>query len=75
MWSVKLQELEKLVDMLPAVQRRALELVAVERHSYEAASKAACTIGIMKSRVSRACSALVEATATTNDHEQLDEAA
>jgi RNA polymerase sigma-70 factor (ECF subfamily) len=61
-WRVELQELEKLVTTLPVAQREALALVAVEGCSYDdAALKAGCPTGTMKSRVSRARSALLTA--------------
>jgi RNA polymerase sigma-70 factor (ECF subfamily) len=59
---LELQDVAKLVAALPAAQREALTLVAVEGHSYDAAaSKAGCATGTMKSRVSRARSALQDA--------------
>jgi RNA polymerase sigma-70 factor (ECF subfamily) len=59
---VEFQDVVKLVAALPAAQREALTLVAIEGQSYDAAaSKAGCATGTMKSRVSRARSALQEA--------------
>ena len=81
LWTIELQEIEKLIAALPQSQREALALVAVEGHSYQAAAaKVGCACGTMKSRVSRARSALLLAaksgsqrTAETTEH--LNEAA
>jgi RNA polymerase sigma-70 factor, ECF subfamily len=52
--AIELREIGRHFQQLPASQREALRLVAVERHSYEAAaSKVGCATGTTKSRVSR----------------------
>ena len=62
-WTVRAKETAKHISALPRVQREALSLVAVDGNSYEtAAIKTGCACGTMKSRVSRARSALLEAT-------------
>ena len=50
-----MRDLERAFAMLPAVQREALVLVGASGYSYEDAARiAACAVGTMKSRVSRA---------------------
>ncbi len=57
---IELQDVQKALNKLPAVQREMLMLVAAEGVSYEeAAIIAGCAIGTVKSRVARARSALV----------------
>jgi RNA polymerase sigma-70 factor, ECF subfamily len=77
MWSIELQDMEKLMAALPAAQREALTLVAVEGLSYDAAAfRAGCACGTMKSRVSRARSALaetVESSGTPHVDEEADD--
>ena len=52
---VGMRDLERAFAMLPAVQREALVLVGASGYSYEDAARiAACAVGTMKSRVSRA---------------------
>jgi RNA polymerase sigma-70 factor, ECF subfamily len=69
--------MEKLMAALPAAQREALTLVAVEGLSYDAAAfRAGCACGTMKSRVSRARSALaetVESSGTPHVDEEADD--
>jgi RNA polymerase sigma-70 factor (ECF subfamily) len=76
---IELDELEGEISALPRVQQVAIALVAIEGESYEAAAlKVGCASGTMKSRVSRARAALVEAlkgTSPQNDLKHLDDAA
>jgi len=52
---VGMRDLERAFATLPAVQREALVLVGASGYSYEDAARiAACAVGTMKSRVSRA---------------------
>ena len=52
---LELRDFERVFLTLPRVQREAINLVGAEGHSYEeAAERAGCAIGTMKSRVSRA---------------------
>lgn len=57
---IELNDVQKALDKLPAVQREMLMLVAAEGVSYEeAATIAGCAIGTVKSRVARARAALL----------------
>src|SRR5215469_5891747 len=52
---LELRDFERVFLTLPRVQREAIHLVGAEGHSYEeAAERAGCAVGTMKSRVSRA---------------------
>lgn len=67
---IRLNEFNVRFVSLPAQQREALMLVAVEGFSYEsAAEKAGCAVGTMKSRVSRARAELERL--MTMDHKPL----
>jgi RNA polymerase sigma-70 factor (ECF subfamily) len=62
LWSIELKEVSDHFDALPHTQRDALNLVAIEGNSYEAAAEqVGCACGTMKSRVSRARTALADA--------------
>ena len=57
---IELNDVQKALNKLPAVQREMLMLVAAEGVSYEeAATIAGCAIGTVKSRVARARAALL----------------
>jgi RNA polymerase sigma-70 factor (ECF subfamily) len=61
-WAVELKEVAAHYAELPDAQREAINLVAVRGYSYEqAALKAGCAVGTIKSRVSRARAALLKA--------------
>lgn len=60
--ALQLKEVAREIDRLPSAQRQAVLLVAAQGHSYEdAAIMSSCEVGTIKSRVSRARSALSKA--------------
>ncbi len=74
-WSVKLREVDEALLKLPIDQREAVILVGGAGLSYEeAADVCDCALGTIKSRVSRARTALLKLLDSDDEHEFLDDA-
>lgn len=73
-WSMKLRMVEEAVRKLPADQREALMLVGGGGMSYEEAAEiCGCALGTIKSRVSRARTALLRLLDSEDEHDFLDD--
>lgn len=73
-WSLKLRLVDEAVQKLPPDQREALMLVGGGGMSYEEAAEiCGCALGTIKSRVSRARTALLRLLDSEDEHDFLDD--
>ncbi|XEX99089.1 sigma-70 family RNA polymerase sigma factor (plasmid) [Tistrella bauzanensis] len=73
-WSLKLRLVDEAVQKLPPDQREALMLVGGGGMSYEEAAEiCGCALGTIKSRVSRARTALLRLLDSDDEHDFLDD--
>src|SRR3546814_3401904 len=73
-WSLKLRAVDEAMNKLPVDQREAIMLVGGAGMSYEEAAEVCdCALGTIKSRVSRARTALLRILESENEHDFLED--